>query len=66
MDFGYLSDISNIDFRLPPDHPDTLRQLHYNARDVTKLPTVYLGAPQWTNKAWIVLITRQMLKKRIS
>lgn len=53
MDFGYRSDISNIDFRLPPDHPDTLRQLHLNARDVTKLPTVYLGAPQWTNKAWI-------------
>ncbi len=53
MDFGYLPDIGNVDFRLPPDHPDTLRQLHINARDATKLPTVFIGAPQWTNKAWV-------------
>lgn len=53
MDFGYLPDLSAVDFRLPLDHPDTVRQLNLNARDVNLLPTVYIGAPQWTNKAWL-------------
>ena len=52
MDFGYLPDLSAVDFRLPPDHPDTRRQLHANARDVSQRPTVYLGCPVWHNKPW--------------
>jgi uncharacterized protein YecE (DUF72 family) len=53
MDFGYLPDISTVDFRLPPDHPDTLAQLHYSARDVSRPPVFYIGAPQWVNKSWL-------------
>ena len=53
MDFGYLPDLSAVDFRLPADHPDTLRQLHQHAREVTQLPTVYLGCPVWHNKPWL-------------
>ena len=53
MDFGFLPDLETVDFRLPPDHPDTMRQLNLNARDVAVLPAFYIGAPQWLNKEWV-------------
>ena len=53
MDFGFLPDLETVDFRLPPDHPDTVRQLNLNAREVAVLPAFYIGAPQWLNKEWL-------------
>ena len=51
MDFGRLEDISNVDFTLPPDHPDTLPLLNrYTNGDK---PRVYIGLPIWVNKSWI-------------
>ena len=51
MDFGRLSDLRYVDFRLPPDHPDTAAQL---ARSVPSAsPSLYVGCPIWTNKAWL-------------
>ena len=51
MDFGRLSDLRYVDFRLPPDHPDTAALL---ARTVApELPHVFVGCPIWTNKAWL-------------
>ena len=51
MDFGRLSDLRYVDFRLSPDHPDTAAQL---ARSVPSAsPSLYVGCPIWTNKAWL-------------
>lgn len=51
MDFGKLSDISLVDFTLPPDHPDTLPFLQQFKR--TEKPQVYIGLPVWVNKSWV-------------
>ncbi|WP_347157528.1 DUF72 domain-containing protein [Pontibacter chitinilyticus] len=51
MDFGKLSDISRVDFTLPPDHPDTLPLLRQAGRYLK--PRVYVGLPVWVNKAWV-------------
>ncbi|MDO6390866.1 DUF72 domain-containing protein [Pontibacter sp. BT731] len=52
MDFGKLSDISRVDFALPPDHPDTLPLLNRYSKRYKK-PRVYIGLPVWVNKAWV-------------
>ena len=52
MDFGKLSNIKNVDFTLPPDHPETLKIL----RGLPKregLPRVYVGCTGWVMKEWI-------------
>ncbi|WP_192822890.1 DUF72 domain-containing protein [Rufibacter sp. LB8] len=51
MDFGYLPDVSQVDFTLPLDHPATARVLA-QAQRPTK-PSLYLGCPTWTNKPWV-------------
>ncbi|MBC6699846.1 DUF72 domain-containing protein [Hymenobacter puniceus] len=51
MDFGRLSDLRYVDFRLPPDHPDTAALLARTA--TTNSPGLYVGCPIWTNKAWL-------------
>lgn len=51
MDFGKLQDISQVDFVLPPDHPDTLPLL--NRFKQTAKPSVHVGLPIWVNKSWI-------------
>ena len=52
MDFGKLPSIENVDFTLPPDHPDTaavLAQVPPGAHQ----PHVYVGCPVWTCKEWL-------------
>ncbi|OUJ71657.1 DUF72 domain-containing protein [Hymenobacter crusticola] len=52
MDFGRLSDLRYVDFRLPPDHPETAAVLA-RAQAVEQTPRVFVGCPIWTNKAWL-------------
>lgn len=52
MDFGKLDDISNIDFRLPPDAPSTRLVLGRNAA-TTEKPTLYIGPTGWAMPQWI-------------
>jgi len=51
MDFGRLSDLRYVDFRLPPDHPDTAAVLQRTA--ALAQPELFVGCPIWTNKAWL-------------
>ncbi len=53
MDFGKLSDISRVDFTLPPDHPDTRPLLERHKLNASLKPKVYIGLPVWVNKAWV-------------
>ncbi|GGF05359.1 DUF72 domain-containing protein [Hymenobacter cavernae] len=52
MDFGRLSDLRYVDFRLPTDHPETAAVLA-RAHAATPQPRVFVGCPIWTNKAWL-------------
>ncbi|AIZ62915.1 hypothetical protein PK28_03025 [Hymenobacter sp. DG25B] len=52
MDFGRLSDLRYVDFRLPPDHPGTAAVLARTAPSAAP-PQVFVGCPIWTNKAWL-------------
>ncbi|PRY14881.1 uncharacterized protein YecE (DUF72 family) [Pontibacter ummariensis] len=51
MDFGKLSDISHVDFTLPPSHPRTLQLLQQSGN--YEKPRVHVGLPVWVNKAWV-------------
>lgn len=53
MDFGKLSDISSVDFTLPPNHPDTLRLLEQRKTEKEVKPNAYIGMPVWVNKPWV-------------
>jgi len=48
MKFGSTDAPENIDFTLPPDHPETKRVLHKFKDD--NLPEIYVGCAKW-NKA---------------
>jgi uncharacterized protein YecE (DUF72 family) len=52
MDFGRLSDLRYVDFRLPTDHPETATVLA-RAQAAGVAPRVFVGCPIWTNKAWL-------------
>ena len=52
MDFCRLSDLRYVDFRLPPDHPDTAAVLA-RAAATPVVSQVFVGCPIWTNKAWL-------------
>ena len=45
MKFGSVDDPGNIDFTLPPDHPDTKRVLETNKSDNPL--EVYVGCAKW-------------------
>jgi len=52
MDFGKLQDISDVDFRLRPEHPENARVLAAAGR--RKGPCrIYLGCTGWAMKEWI-------------
>ncbi|WP_045690330.1 DUF72 domain-containing protein [Hymenobacter sp. AT01-02] len=53
MDFGRLSDLRYVNFRLPPDHPETAGVLARALPAQPAPPRVYVGCPIWTNKAWL-------------
>lgn len=48
MKFGSVTNPQNIDFTLPPDHPDTTRVLGKFKNDTS--PEIYVGCAKW-NKA---------------
>jgi uncharacterized protein YecE (DUF72 family) len=51
MDFGKLTNISNVNFDLPPDDPETARILR-GATPRVGLPRVYVGCTGWAMKDW--------------
>ncbi|RYU80128.1 DUF72 domain-containing protein [Hymenobacter persicinus] len=53
MDFGRLSDLRYVDFRLPADHPETVAALARAQPQSAGPPALYIGCPIWTNKAWL-------------
>ena len=53
MDFGRLPDLRYVDFRLPPDHPETAQVLARAQATAPKPPGLYVGCPIWTNKEWL-------------
>ena len=53
MDFGKVSNLSQIDFSLPPPHPATQLTLARVAPVAYRQPRIYLGCPTWTNKVWL-------------
>ncbi len=52
MKFGKLQDISQVDFSLPEDHPQTGRMLQSLSPVEADLP-VYFGCPAWGCKEWV-------------
>lgn len=52
MKFGKLPDISQVDFQLPPDPPETTAVLHRSGRREGPL-RVYLGGTGWSMKEWV-------------
>jgi uncharacterized protein YecE (DUF72 family) len=63
MDFGKLSNISSVDFTLPPDAPQTKVVLQKNAKQPGK-PAIYVGCPIWTNKDWLGKIYPSSAKEK--
>jgi uncharacterized protein YecE (DUF72 family) len=51
MDFGKLTNISSVNFTLPPDDPETARILR-GAPPRVGLPRVYVGCTGWAMKDW--------------
>ncbi len=52
MKFGKLPDISNVDFTLPSDRPETGRLLN-NQKKKEQKPSLYVGCTGWGMKEWI-------------
>lgn len=52
MKFGKLPDVSNVDFTLPLDPPETKAILHQNFRQYDKLH-IYIGGTGWSMKEWV-------------
>lgn len=50
MDFGKLSDLSGVNWDLPPEDPLSLSYLRGLARQPVKF---YIGAPAWGHRSWI-------------
>jgi len=53
MKFGKLPDISNVDFKLPPDLPLTKAFLSTLKKQTSETPTVYVGCTGWSMKEWV-------------
>jgi uncharacterized protein YecE (DUF72 family) len=55
MDFGKLSNVSNVDFALPPDAPQTIALLQRGAPKTagTKKTIFYIGCTGWAMKEWV-------------
>ena len=53
MDFGRLPDLRYVDFRLPPDNPETARVLARARPAQPSSVRLHVGCPIWTNKEWL-------------
>jgi uncharacterized protein YecE (DUF72 family) len=54
MDFGKLYDVSNVNFALPPDAPQTLLRLQQGVSEIgTQKPHFYIGCTGWAMKEWV-------------
>lgn len=58
MEFGKLPDISQVDFRLPPDPPGNAlilaKSSHPNPKSAIRNPqSLYVGATGWSVKEWV-------------
>ena len=51
MEFGKLTNISSVNFTLPPDDPETARILRGSTPRIG-LPRVYVGCTGWAMKDW--------------
>lgn len=52
MKFGKLTDIEEVDFMLPPDHPKTAQVLQVQGDASTQLQ-FYIGCTGWSMKEWV-------------
>ncbi|NUQ24625.1 MAG: DUF72 domain-containing protein [Saprospiraceae bacterium] len=52
MEFGKLQDISQVDFRLPPDAPLSWKALRCGD-DVEPAPVLYIGCTGWGMPEWV-------------
>jgi uncharacterized protein YecE (DUF72 family) len=64
MDFGKIRNISNTDFTLPDDRPETLAVLASSKSSILHSPEIYIGCPVWGEKEWIGLIYPEGAKKK--
>lgn len=53
MEFGKIKDISDFDFSLPIDCPETLDLLRGALSQRDGLPRVYIGCTGWSMKEWV-------------
>ena len=53
MEFGKLNDISDLDFSLPIDRPETTKLLRGQSSQSATLPRVYIGCTGWSMKEWV-------------
>lgn len=55
MEFGKVSpkEIGNIDFRLPPDRPETKSTINNNPLPKNKKVKVFVGCAKWGRKEWV-------------
>ena len=53
MDFGKLTDISDVDFSLTSDHPFTSQVLKNAIDPNPKSVFCFVGPPIWSNKEWV-------------
>lgn len=54
MEFGKIEieELSNVDFRLPPDADGTSRVLQKN-KDTNRIPEIFVGCAKWGRKDWV-------------
>ena len=53
MEFGKINDISDFNFSLPDDHPETIDLLRGALPKRNTLPLVYIGCTGWSMKEWV-------------
>lgn len=53
MDFGKVSNIEEVDFSLPADHPENIKILRENKKRNNAKPKVYVGCAKWGREEWV-------------
>ena len=60
MEFGRANNIDDVDFSLPPDHPDTEKVLRQHQKI---LPKIYAGCAKWGREDWVGTIYPEGMHK---